>query len=177
MNAQYRFLHAISVLAVHLAAACSSPVDLDRDPEAPIQTERLQYELQRTDDAVQADISYTFTNKTETPVFIVNCNGSTAVRLEKRVEGQWTVAWGNIVPACLSPPIVVDAGESVTRTLFVYGGDPGCSCAPKFSVEDREGIYRIVLTNVLESFDEDAYRFGPTAPKRYRVSNAFQLTE
>lgn len=62
---------------VVLATACSSPLGFERDVEAPIQTERLRYQLRRVDFGVETDIEYEFTNGTSGPVFIVNCNGST----------------------------------------------------------------------------------------------------
>lgn len=157
--------------------ACGSPFAPGRDLGSPIQTEHLLYELDRVALGVETEIRYELTNRTDGPVFIVNCNGATGVLLEKRIDGRWVKAWGNVTPDCLSPPIVVASGETISRTLSVFGGDPGCECGPTFSAGDRDGIYRIVLPDVLESFDPDTYPFGAQIPKDERVSNRFRLLE
>lgn len=170
-------LAGTAALTAALAAACGSPLGFERDVEAPIQTSRLDYELREVDRGVETDIEYEFRNRTSAPIFIVNCNGSTGVRLEKLIGGEWVGAWGNTTPDCLSPPIVIDPGQAVTRTLSVFGGHPGCGCAPQFSFEEREGIYRMVLVDVLDSFDENLSPFGTQIPEEERVSNRFRLDE
>lgn len=160
-----------------LAAGCGSPVDVEEPPQAPIRTEFLQYELRAAGDGVRTEISYTFANAADDPIYIVNCQGATPVVLEKKVEGEWVTVWGNAVNDCPSPPVVIGSGEDALRTLSVYGGNPGCGCGPQFSVADRSGVYRLVLTDVLWSFDPEARPFGARVPRAFRVSNSFQLTE
>lgn len=171
------------VLLVGVALAlsgCGGPTLPERDEEAPIQTDRLAYELVPADDGlpgVETVIGYEFTNRTGAPLYIVNCNGATAQVLEKRVDGEWVVVWGNVIPQCLSPAIVIEPGQTIPRELEVFGGDPGCNCAPTFTVEERSGVYRLVLPDVLSSFDPDARPFGTPLPKADRVSNEFRLDE
>lgn len=126
---------------------------------------------------METEIGYELTNATAGPIFIVNCNGLTEVRLEKQVDGEWVHAWGNTVPDCLSPPIVIEPDESTRRTLSVFGGDPGCRCAPQFAFEDRAGTYRLVLIEVRDSFEDETLSFGAQIPLAARVSNPFRLTE
>jgi hypothetical protein len=154
---------------------CHSPLDIERDTAAPIQTDRLEYRLLRTTLGVETEIGYELTNATAGPIYIVNCNGSTEVRLEKQVHGEWVHAWGKSVPDCLGPPIVLEPGEVTERTLSVFGGDPGCRCAPQFAFEDRERTYRLVLIEVRDAFDEETLSFGAPVPLDARVSNPFRL--
>lgn len=163
-----------------LLAACQNPLALPRDEAAPIQTDRLEYTLRPSDsglDGVETRIRYEYTNRTDGPLFIVNCRGATSIVLEREIAGQWEVVWANIIPACLSPAIELGPGQTIERELLVFGGDPGCNCVPKFEVEDREGVYRMVLTDVTSSFDPGSHPFGPLLPAEQRRSNRFRIVD
>lgn len=91
MTPRWPIRYIKAALLVGLVAACSSPVGIDDDSDAPIRTDRLRYQFQPAYDGVVVEIPYTFTNTTDAPVFIANCRGETPVRLEKRIDGSFTL--------------------------------------------------------------------------------------
>ncbi len=153
----------------------TSDAPLLRDAEAPFQTDRLSYTLVSTPRGIEGNIAYVLTNRTQAPLHIVNCNGSTALSLEKQIGDQWVKAWSAIVPACLSQPIIVQPAQEYRDVVHVFGGHPGTMFDPKFSVDPVPGVYRLVWRDVLESFAPDARPFGEPIPLNQRTSNRFRL--
>lgn len=87
----------------------------------------------------------------------------------------WETAWSPFLNLCLSPPIVIEPGETVAFTLHVFGGLPGGDLWPKFDSDDPSGVYRIVWDGAVFGYSEDAPSFGRPVPLEQRVSNAFTL--
>lgn len=171
-------LRVTLAFAAVLAACADGPLAPGRDTDAPIQTDRLAYRLERVDDRVQTSIGYSFTNTGSTPLFIQNCGGATGIALEKRVDGAWMAVWGNIVPACLSQAIALLPGQSLEGELLVDAGLPLCQCgAPPFATPEVEGVYRMVFTSVLDAQTGDGFAAGDPVPVARRSSNRFALDD
>jgi hypothetical protein len=169
----------VPVLAAVSAAllGCDSPTAVQRDSEAPIQTELRQYEL--SFDSLgffHLAIPYAFTNQTGGPVYIPNCLGSFLLHLEREVDGEWRTALSPLIPMCLSAPIVIADGARFVDTLEVVGGLPGSRYGDQFDVADPTGTYRLVWDDALSSYQESQRPHGPELPIDARVSNRFTLT-
>lgn len=142
-----------------------------------IRTSATGYTLQPHDFGIglETDIPYVLANLTDDDIYIVNCGGWTSLELEKRVDGEWVSAWSPVRFGCLSPPIVIPPGRSVSRQLHVFGGDADCNCGPRFEVEEPRGTYRLRFHDILHTYDEDARPFGEPLPLEMRVSNPFEI--
>lgn len=140
-----------------------------------IQTEEDAYALHPTDSRLETEIRYTFENRTGRPVYLVNCAGGFGIALDRLEDGQWIPAWGNVVPACLSPEILIEAGEVFSDTLHVSGGLPGSRNHPQFDRADPSGTYRIRWVQAYAAI-EDRLGSGPILLEEYRVSNSFDLS-
>lgn len=163
------------VLAAALAGwGCEASTGLARDNERLIQTESLAYDLRSDGLGLRVEIGYVFTNRTGATVYLVNCRGAFALRLEREVEAVWRTAWGPVLNQCLSPPIVIESGATFVDTLHVWGGPPGSNSYPQFDTDDPSGTYRIVWEAALSSY-QDRLPFGPQIPLEARISNRFTL--
>jgi hypothetical protein len=166
---------SISCLALLLGlAACEGGLFSPESSDPPIRTSADEYLLETTSIGWRTEIAIVYANRSDGPYYLVNCGGSYFFRLEKLVEDRWVLAWGPILPLCLSPVIRIDAGATFADTLGIFGGFPGTNTAPQFQMADPDGVYRIVV-ETLSSFDEDARPFGPMLPREQRVSNEFRL--
>jgi len=147
---------------------------LTGDADAPLRTDRDRYVLRPGDIGPEAVIVATFTNPTDAPLYIVNCNGAIGWGLQ-RLVGEWVEDWIVAMNACLSEPLVVAAGGSRTDTLYFRpdGGGSPPSGVSRDPVE--EGTYRVVLYGVLTSFDPDARPMGKEVPVEQRVSQPFTI--
>jgi hypothetical protein len=148
---------------------------LARDLSAPIQTDRLRYELVQSELAWEATIPFTFRNRSAGIAYIAHCQGSYFLELEKLVNGNWVLGWSPVVPLCLSlEPIRIPPGEKFQDSIRLFAGRPGTNLAPKFEVPDPEGVYRIVI-HPLSSYDVGQHPFGPELPLPQRISNPFRI--
>lgn len=166
------------VVGVATVAGCGSvgPLELDRDGEPLLRTDRTSYTLRPTDRGVEFSLPFTFVNRTGGRVYLVNCHGAYAHRLEKAAGNEWIGAWSPVLPLCLSPPIVIETGDTFADTLHIFGGDPSENVAPEFRVEEIDGLYRLVWS-ARSSYDPDAQGFGELLPLEQRISNAFELED
>lgn len=127
--------------------------------------------LESSGERLRAEISSIYTNATGETVHIVNCEGAFGVSLEKRVGGKWVRAWSNVVPLCLSSPIVVEPGRTHEHTLRVSAGRSSSNLHPRFEVEEVAGTYRMVWSGPVHPDGEG----GAKLPAEKRISNAFVL--
>ena len=166
---------ALLLLTSLCALARSLGGQITRDVGALFQTDSLRYTLRAQSVGFDGEIGLTFTNRTGGTVYIVNCNESTAVSLEKRVAGQWETVWSPPIPLCLSKPITIAVGATYRTRIRIFGGYPGANSYPKFSTTDIAGEYRAVWAQVLSSYQPDSLPFGARLPIDRRVSNRFIL--
>lgn len=147
-----------------------------RDENALFQTDSLRYTLREVVGfGYETRIRARFTNLTGATAYFVNCNGATMLHLEKLAGEQWTRAWSPIVPLCLSPPITVASGQSYEFGVPLFAAKPDANAAPKFTVPEIPGVYRIVWSDALSSY-QDKLPFGAQLPLDQRVSNSFTLS-
>jgi len=170
-------LAAVAILA-SLWACDDDPLGVGRDSDAPVQTDRLAYALERNGEQLETTIGYTYTNTGSDPLFIQNCNGGISISLEKRVQGVWVEVWTSVVPQCLSQAIAIVPGQSITGELLVAAGLPFCQCAdPRFTTPNIEGLYRLVFGGVFDAQDGSGFAAGDPVPIDLRLSNRFTLDD
>jgi hypothetical protein len=157
------------------SASCDSPLSVERDADAAIQTDRLEYTLREAGSGFEVEIPYSFTNTTGSKVYLVNCNQYVEALLELKAFDGWVVGWAPALEDCLSPPIIIEPGEVFQDTIRVHAARFGSNTYPQFQSADPEGVYRIRWENALTSFDADQYPFGEPLPLDGRVSNRFVL--
>ena len=159
------------------AALCglSSCTDPTVPTGAPLLTDATVYTLDFDGRGYAGAIPYSFTNTTGGKVFIVNCHGSFALHLERRQGDDWRMAWGPVLPLCLSAPIVIRAGEVFRDTVQVWGAPPGADFHPQFDVAEPSGTYRLVWSAALSSYDPEERHFGDPIAEEFRISNSFHL--
>jgi len=168
----------LSVLALACggdAAPTENDGPLERDVNAAFQTDSLTHGLVRTAQEYQGRVEMQYTNRRNDTVYVANCGGATAVKLERLVAGQWRSAYEPPVFNCFSQPIVVAPGAARRFTLLIGAGVPGSPVEPRWPFTDVDGTYRIVWGQFLSSYREDRQPRGETLPLDQRLSNRFRL--
>jgi len=170
----------VQFVTISITVACSPvSIGVPRDTDAPIQTDRSQYVAKRVSQGVEFTIPFTFTNTTSETVFLPNCRVSGKIDLDmilqKQVDGGWRTVWSPITRLCLSPPVLIAPQETYVDTLRGFGGRPGEPVAPELQVQEVEGVYRLVWTQLRGGFRPERYPQGDTLPLALKVSNAFEL--
>lgn len=166
---------AVSLLVAATLSGCGV-TDVERDTNAPIQTDRLEYTLRPSDDgrALETEIAYAYENRTNAAICMTHCNGHFSIALEKRRGDDWEAVWSPAIPECLTrPPITIDPGETYRDTLAVTHATPA-DAGPKIRAAELEGVYRIAIPAVSRLSSPDACG-GPQVPERERISNRFVL--
>jgi len=165
-------------LALGMTVACSAPLGLRRDEDAPVQTRALAYTLVEGENgfAARVDITYTFRNVSEETVFILSCGGAPDVKLQRLDGGGWVSVWPSGGFGCDAPLAVIEPGGVWQGKVRLSGRSPGCGCFLEFSARP-EGVHRIVLDDVVDGFATvGGSRFrGELIPLAQRVSNRFKL--
>jgi len=137
----------------------------------------MTYSLVRTAQEYQGRVEMQYTNRRSDSVYVVNCGGATAVKLERLVGGQWRSAYEPPVFNCVSQPIVVAPGATRRFTLLIGAGVAGSTIEPKWPFADVDGTYRIVWGQFLSSYREDRQPRGDALPLEQRLSNRFRLVQ
>lgn len=164
-----------SVLASLLLAGCAAPTH-SLDPEGPaIRTDRSEYVVRRTGDAITFTMGLTFVNRTDGPVYLPTCHSPHPPVVEKRVDGAWVTVYAPPVLLCAGPPLVVPRGERYEYEYRVHGALPGGDFHPEFRTARVEGTYRL-RWGFLEAPPEQAPAPRPI-PLEHRISNEFTLRE
>lgn len=164
-------------LAALLLAACGTFLEPRAQEAGPsIQTDQLEYTLHETENGLETSISYQFTNQTGRTVYVVNCNGGSSIVLEKQVDGEWVGVLAPPMLACLSPPIVIQPGETHAGELRTLGR-PSAALLPGSSIDEIEGTYRLHWSALVHSYDASRGNsgFGDPVPLAAKVSNSFTL--
>ena len=145
-----------------------------------IRTDRDAYVVSPDSQGVaRFTIRLRYTNGTGKTAYLATCRGPQPPRLEKQVGDQWVVAFMPVVPLCLGVPQAVRAGDTFDYDFVVYAGMPGTSIAPRFSVSEVPGTYRVIW-EVFTGTQGDPSK--PTelkdmVPEDQRVSNPFRLVK
>jgi len=169
-----------AALAAAFMVACSDapvqstgPTNIVRDTTALFQTDSLAYALIHRDGTYNMVVDATLTNRTSGPIYISNCAGATGIYLEKQTAAGWTIVRSPILPACLSPPIVIAIGATYTFNVNLAGGDSGSTrFAPQYRVTDLNGEYRLLWDGAFSSYDQNSGTGAPLT-ENWRVSNHF----
>lgn len=152
--------------------AGAPPASMSEEPQAPaapVRTDRSTYVLTDGLQGLEATIVTTFRAPADRAVHLLNCNGATGVSLQRKVGDDWIHAWTVSMNACLSPAIVVPPGGEHTARVYLHEHSGGVSYPPGARMLES-GIYRVVWTGVLLSFDPDVRGFGPELPLEQRAS-------
>jgi hypothetical protein len=155
----------VLLLALH---ACDSPTASET---RLLQTAEASYALVADEGGIGVAIDYTFLNQTGHTVYLPNCKGVYFFRLERLEGGAWASAWDPDRFLCLSPPIVIEAEQSFSDTVQVWGSHDD----PEMQNVRAGGTFRVVWTAALSSEDEPFSE--ALIPLEYRVSNSFVLLE
>ena len=164
---------ALSVLGCHDTSTAPSLTPPDRDTGALFQTDSLSYTLVDVG-AWQANIGIQFTNKTAATTYFANCNGYSALHLEKFVDAAWKHAWLAIIPSCASLPVAVEPNATYSPRIQLVAGHAGSNVGQQFELEPIDGIYRIVWTRTPSTVRDDANLENLLALEQ-RISNRFLL--
>lgn len=151
----------------------SASVTAPPHTDGPVQTDRSAYVLS-DGPSREATIVTTLRAPADQTLYIMNCNGATGVTLQRKVGEEWVYARLVAMNACLSPPIVVAPGEEHTASIELRE-DAGSMSGASGANMLESGIYRVVWSGVLTSFDSDVRGFGPELPLEQRVSEPFRI--
>ena len=163
-------------LLMLLGCGCASAAG--RGGSAPaIQTTQTRYALVDSAGIARLTIRMQYRNDAKRPVFFPTCRGPQPPRLEKRVGDEWVVAFAPVVPYCLGTPIMVRPGDTFDYSFTIVAGMPGTSFAPRFSVSEVPGTYRVLWEAFYGTIGDPT---RPTevrdmVPLEQRVSNEFQI--
>jgi hypothetical protein len=148
-----------------------------RDTSAAILTDSQLVHLRLQSLAYSAvpPIHVTIFNPRSDTSFIVNCDGSTGLSLEKQDGTQWVPAWSAVVLLCLSPPIVIPPKGQYGTSIDFIAAAQGTNILPQFFVKDIPGVYRLVWSQIVDSFSFSQAKWGAPIPVEYRRSNAFAI--
>jgi len=144
------------------------------DSAVSLQTDSTEYSLQFDDPGWRTTVGFTYRTESDT-VYIVNCNGTILMTLQKLEPEGWTDAWYAEGNQCLSPPIVVPPGNVFQGEVYIWGAEPGIRSYNTFRVPEIEGEYRLVWNQPVHHYLNGRGTFGDTIPLANRVSNRFRL--
>lgn len=172
-----------TVLCFLMYAGCEALLTGDFDGNFEeggfLQTDTTYYqaEIQSGNrDVVRLDIPFTITNAKDEPIYMLGCGRAPAPLLQKNVGGEWVTAYSPVELMCLSPPFIIEPGETFYDTLRVHGALPGQNTEPTFDTKIK-GVYRLVHTFYIDpdSFDDLNTRSKNLLPESLRISNTFYV--
>ncbi|HEY4218697.1 MAG TPA: hypothetical protein VGM67_16260 [Gemmatimonadaceae bacterium] len=158
-----------------IPAPGASPVVV-RDTTAAVQTDQLIVSLRCSQSvyAASTPLRLTLRNPGPDTSFIVHCDSTAELSLEKRVGDSWIAAWNAAYPACLSSqPIVLPPGGEYETSVQLFVGANGSNVSPQFSIDTVPGIYRFVWESIVDSFTFPTW--GAPIPVELRRSNEFAI--
>lgn len=161
-------------LAALVFGACARDAGAPRHPPAPIRTDRDRYLLRPGRFGHETTIVVRFTAPRDTTVHILHCNGAISWGLQRLEEGRWANAWVATTNGCLSAPLVVPAGGVYADTLSAVSRTDVPRPGP-IQEEIQPGTYRVVLYQVLTSFDPWARPMGDELSLERRVSGPITI--
>lgn len=153
-----------------VAAPPAEPVQ-----QGPVVTDRQRYKMYEGPYGPEVAIETTFRAPAEHDAYVLNCNGSFPIGLQRPVGNDWEHVWAPAMAACMSEPIVVPAGKTLQKTLVVESGAGGVISSRVMEREIVSGTYRVVWHGVLAAYDPNTSPPGPHLPLEKRVSAPFFL--
>lgn len=165
----------VTVVACGGSDSSRANAPVNRDQAVSFQTDTTRYVLDRDATGWGTQISWSFQNISPDTVYAVNCNGATTIAVERREAGGWEVHWAPLTNACLSPPVAIPPGETLSGRLDLWGAPPGGNVGPEFRDTTFSGVYRLAWWNLVHHYDPAKPGFGDTVAVRHRVSNEFAL--
>ena len=181
-NERARTTATLMVLAV-LSGACSAGVtELDRETEAPLQTDRLTYNLRHPEGGSDAPamvvIPFTYRNDTGQTVFQLSfCGTPVRPTVFRATEAGWIPAMNRAVNDCLSVTgLPIPPGHTYEDTVRFR---PAPDLLGSRSVS---GVYRLswahwVVHDFHEPGDANPGDYGVVLPEEETVSNRFRVLE
>lgn len=165
-------------ILVGFPACSSSPQGPERDPDAPLQTERLSYSFIELDGYYTTpEIRLTLRNTTgQVAVLLAALNDDADLVLEERTDGEWVTRYRKPLPDGIRRVLRIQPGATATIRTTIEGWLPDeCDdCQPILDFED--GVYRFrIAEGYVDSFDDELEQPGAELPTEHRVSNAFAL--
>lgn len=160
-------------------AACSNPPQGPaREPDAPLQTERLSYSVAELDGYYTTpEIRITLRNTTgQVAVLIGALNDRADLFLERLVDGEWVTRYRTPIPDGIRRVQRLQPGATASIRTTIEGFPPGAcdDCGPILDLED--GVYRFrIAEGYVDSFDDELELPGEELPTEARVSNRFAL--
>ena len=142
-------------------------------PEFSIGVDRTEY-LIKSGEVPQ--IKYTYRNDSSKSIFLGTCIGSPSRVLEKKINGEWEIAWGSGCLAVLGPPIEIGPGE--TYIAEVHLPQNLKQATAQWFGGDLPGEYRVVEKILLE-WDKKKYEVNGVSglPSLELHSDTFVIRE
>lgn len=121
------------------------------------------------------NVPFEIKNRMSTEIYMVGCMQAPPPVLQKYVLGKWVDVYQPVILDCLSPPFIIEPGETFRDILRVEGYAPGQNTYPVFEA-DIDGTYRLVqkLYINLDKFDSGNMEDG-LLPIEERISNTFTV--
>lgn len=142
----------------------------------PVETDASRYVLREGPFAPETTIVTTFTAPADRAVYLMNCNGIWPMVLQRQVGNTWTDVWPVTMAVCLSPPVVIPAGQRRSAPLTVTSGADAVVSSRRTEIKIERGMYRVVWHGVRTSYDPNATpQYGEELPLEQRVSAPFHL--
>lgn len=145
-------------------------VPLPETPASPLRTDSSRYAFRHGFHGPELTIVSTLQAPKDRTLYVTNCNGAMSNGLQRRVDGQWVMAWGAATNACLSEPIVIPAGGQRTEPITLRPGAGAVIHPEDDSQLIAPGTYRVVWHGVYTTYDANARPFGNELPLGQRAS-------
>ena len=156
-------------------ADVSGPEASRQSSEALVRTQGSEFQLSVSDGMLKGRVPYTYRNTLADTLYIVNCRGFVAASIQKKSGNTWTDFWSPIVLSCLSAPVKIAPGASLSGVAEIYGSRPGTNTFPTLPTGDLTGTYRLLISPVVHNYNDRGQGFGDPVPLEQRVSNEFRL--
>ena len=158
------------LLAAVMALGCDAPstreTTTDTTPRAAstpahhFEVDSAAYTLRRDGDGLTASIGWIFRNPVADTIQVVHCNGHIIMDLQMRTAEGWDYVWRAMTNGCLSAPIEIAPGDSLSGRMEVWGAEPGHPNLPTFTTADLDGEFRLVWHQPRTDFTMDPTQFG-----------------
>ena len=140
-----------------------------------VSTDRNSYRMVEGPFGPEVTITTTIRAPRDKRVYVTNCNGAIGTGLERLDDGKWEYAWAQEMNACLSAPIIIEAGQAKTTTILAASGEHAAVDARRNSSRIEGGTYRVGWHGLYTSWNPNARPWGEELPVEQRVSAPFTI--